>query len=244
MQAVANGIVPLSVFNQSLAMMLYQEQRFGMLGCDQTPVAASCTNPGGVSGDRSGNALLPAGPASGATPAADLGTKNGDAAVVEKMSEEGAVLLKNDGATLPITRSDLSGGVIVTGPAPSTRSPTRPARRPSGSPTATRSTRWSSSRQFSGNPGAFSFVPANSPSGEPVPSSALSDSSTSVTGHLDRTTGPGSPSTDSSLDFTTVSGNGQLAAGQLHLDRLRVRADHRHLHVPVPVQPAASRRPT
>jgi beta-glucosidase len=34
-----------------------------------------------------------------------------------------------------------------------------------------------------------------------------------VTGHLDRTTGPGSPATDSSIDFTTASGNGQLAAG-------------------------------
>ena len=104
-QAVANGSVPLSVFNQALATMLYQEQRFGMLGCDQTPVAASCTNPGGINGDRSGNALLPTGPAHGATPTANLGTKNGDAAVTEAMSEEGAVLLKNDSSTLPITRA-------------------------------------------------------------------------------------------------------------------------------------------
>src|SRR5215469_3378405 len=58
-QAVANGTVPLSVFNQALAEMLYQEERFGMLGCDQTPVAASCTNPGGVNGDRTGTAPLP-----------------------------------------------------------------------------------------------------------------------------------------------------------------------------------------
>ena len=83
-QAVANGSVPLSVFNQALATMLYQEQRFGMLGCNQTPVAASCTNPGGIDGDTTGNALLPTGPAHGATPSADLGTKNGDAAVVEE----------------------------------------------------------------------------------------------------------------------------------------------------------------
>ena len=33
--------VPLSVLNQALALMLYQEQRFGMLGCNQTPLAAS-----------------------------------------------------------------------------------------------------------------------------------------------------------------------------------------------------------
>jgi beta-glucosidase len=212
-QAVANGSVPLSVFNQGLAMMLYQEQRFGMLGCDQTPVAASCTNPGGINGDRSGNALLPAGPAHGATPAANLGTKNGDAAVAELMSEEGAVLLKNDAGTLPITRSDLSGGIMVTGPGaeytiadPTGEASVGFADRDSISPLE-------QLKQFSGDPGAFSYVPANSPSGEPVPSSALSDSSTSVTGHLDRTTGPGSPSTDPSLDFTTVSGNGQLAAG-------------------------------
>ena len=68
-------------------------------------------------------------------------------------------------------------------------------------------------KEFSGDPGAFTYVPANAPSGEPVPSSALSDSTSSVTGHLDRTTGPGSPTTDSSLDFTTVSATGQLAPG-------------------------------
>src|SRR5207302_1084509 len=42
---------------------------------------------------------------------------------------------------------------------------------------------------------------------------ALSTSNTSVTGNLSRTTGPGSPTTDATLDFTTASGNGQLAAG-------------------------------
>jgi beta-glucosidase len=211
-QAVANGSVPLSVFNQALATMLYQEQRFGMLGCDQTPVAAICTNPGGVDGDRTGNAPLPAGPSHGATPAADLGTKSGDAAVVEKMSEEGAVLLKNDDA-LPVSHADLGGGVLVTGPGaeytiadPTSEASVGFADRDAISPLE-------QLKAFSGNPGAFTYVPANSPSGEPVPSAALSDSTTSVTGHLDRTTGPGSPTTDSSLDFTTVSGKGQLAPG-------------------------------
>ena len=213
-QAVANGSVPLSVFNQALATMLYQEQRFGMLGCNQTPVAATCTNPGGVNGDTSGNAPLPTGPAHGATPTADLGTKNGDAAVVEKMSEEGAVLLKNDSSTLPITQSDLSGGgVLVTGPGaeytiadPTGEASVGYADRDAISPLE-------QLKAFTGNAGAFSYVPANSPSGEPVPSSALSDSATSVTGHLDRTTGPGSPATDSSINFTTASSAGQLAPG-------------------------------
>lgn len=213
-QAVANGTVPLSVFNQALATMLYQEQRFGMLGCDQTPVAASCTNPGGINGDRSGDALLPTGPSHGATPTADLGTKNGDAAVAEKMSEEGAALLKNSGATLPITPTDLnSGGVLVTGPGaeytiadPTGEASVGYADRDAISPLE-------QLKNFSGDPDAFDYVPANSPSGEPVPSSALSMSTSSVTGSLDRTTGPGSPATDSSLDFTTVSGRGQLAPG-------------------------------
>ena len=212
-EAVANGSVPLSVFNQALATMLYQEQRFGMLGCDQTPIAASCTNPGGINGDRSGNALLPAGPAHGATPAADLGTKNGDAAVVERESEEGAVLLKNDASALPITRSDLRGGILVTGPGaeytiadPTGEASVGFADRDAISPLE-------QLKAFSADPGAFTYVPANSPSGQPVASSALSDSGTSVTGSLDRTTGPGSPTTDSSVNFTTVSGNGQLAPG-------------------------------
>ena len=108
--AVANGTVPLSVFNQALARVLYQEQRLGMLGCDDTTV--SCRNPGGVGGDRSGTAPIPAG-SSGGNPVP--GTKSGDAAIVEKMGEEGAVLLKNDDQTLPITRRDRARGVAVSG---------------------------------------------------------------------------------------------------------------------------------
>lgn len=212
-QAVANGTVPLSVFNQALALMLYQEQRFGLLGCDQTPVSPLCTNPGGVGGDRSGNAPLPSGPASGATPGEDLGTKSGDAAVVERMSEEGAVLLKNDSSTLPISRGDLRGGVMVAGPG---------AEYTIADPTGEASVGFADRdainpleqlQNFSGDPGAFTYIPANSPSGEPVPSSALSTSNSTVTGGLSRTTGPGSPTIDSSLDFTTVSGHGQLAPG-------------------------------
>ncbi|MBV9943998.1 MAG: glycoside hydrolase family 3 C-terminal domain-containing protein, partial [Solirubrobacterales bacterium] len=212
-QAVANGTVPLSVFNQALALMLYQEQRFGLLGCDQTPVSSLCTNPGGVGGDRTGTAPLPSGPASGATPTADLGTKSGDAAVVERMSEEGAVLLKNDSSTLPISRTDLRGGVMVAGVGaeytiadPTNEASVGFADRDAINPLE-------QLQNFSGDPGAFTYVPANSPSGEPVPSSALSTSSTAVTGGLSRTSGPGSPRVDNSVDFTTASANGQLAPG-------------------------------
>ena len=45
--AASSGVLPLSVPNQSLARILYEEERFGILGCDPVPTA-SCTNPGGV----------------------------------------------------------------------------------------------------------------------------------------------------------------------------------------------------
>ena len=58
--AVANGTVPLPVFNQALARVLYQEERFGLLGCDNT--TADCKNPGGIGRDRSGLTPLSDGP--------------------------------------------------------------------------------------------------------------------------------------------------------------------------------------
>ncbi|MDA0161616.1 glycoside hydrolase family 3 C-terminal domain-containing protein [Solirubrobacter ginsenosidimutans] len=199
--------MPLAVFNQSLARILYQEQRFGLLGCDQTPVSSSCTNPGGIGSDRTGTAPLPAGSSSG-TPV--LGTKNGDAAIVERYSEEGATLLKNDQSALPLTGLN-DGDVLVTG---------ANANHLVADPTNEASTGFidrdainplQQLKEFSGKPGAFQFAPANDPTGYPVPSSALSRSNSTVTGNLART-GPGAGN-DSSLDFTSVSAAGQLAPG-------------------------------
>lgn len=217
--AVLAGTVPLPVFKQSLARILYQEQRFGLLGCSSTPVSPLCTNPGGNgtqggdppgTGTRTGQVLLPDGPSSG-TPV--LGTKNGDAAIVEKYSEEGAVLLKNDSKALPITNSDLAGGILVTG-ANANHTVADPTREAStGFVDRNAINPLQQLKAFSGKPDAFTYVPAGDPTGQPVPSSALSTSSASRTGSLARTAGPGSPSTDSAIDFTTVSGHGQLAPG-------------------------------
>lgn len=211
--AEANSALPLSVFNQSLARILYEEQRFGMLGCDPEPTA-SCTNPGGVGTDRSGTAPLP--------PGGDgqLGTKYGDAAVVEKYSEEGGTLLKNDNHTLPLTSVDLAGGILVAGSS---------ANHLVADPTNEASTGFidrdainplQQLESLSGNPGAFTFVPANDPTGQPVgptaasPTNPLSTSSAGdPTGSLDRTTGPGSPTTDSTINFTTTSSQAQLPPG-------------------------------
>jgi beta-glucosidase len=207
--AVVNGSIPLAVFNQSLARILYQEQRFGLLGCDQTPVSAQCTNPGGIGTDRTGTAPLPAGSSSG-TPV--LGTKNGDAAIVEKYSEEGATLLKNDQSALPLTGLN-DGDVLVTG---------ANANHLVADPTNEASTGFidrdainplQQLKEFSGKPGAFQFAPANDPTGYPVPSSALSRSNSTTTGNLARTNPDGSTTNDTSLDFTSVSSAGQLAPG-------------------------------
>jgi beta-glucosidase len=217
--AVLAGTVPLSLFKQSLARILYQEQRFGLLGCSSTPVSPLCTNPGGNgaqggdapgTGTRTGQVLLPDGPSSGAPV---LGTKNGDAAIVEKYSEEGAVLLQNDNQALPITSSDLHGGILVTG-ANANHTVADPTREAStGFVDRNAVNPLQQLKAFSGKPDAFTYVPAGDPTGQPVPSSALSTSTASVTGSLARTTGPGAPSTDPTIDFTTVSGHGQLAPG-------------------------------
>lgn len=205
--AVSTGNLPLSVFNQSVARMLYLEQRFGLLGCDQTSVAPSCTNPGGVDGDRTGTAPLPTGPSSGQPV---VGTKNGDAAIVEKGAEEGAVLFKNDGAALPISAHDLSGGVAVSGAggeytvaAPFNEAATGFSDQDAIGPLE-------QLKNLSGNPSAFTFTPALDPSGEPVPSSALSTSNSTVTGNLERANPDGTTTSDSTIDYTTASGHGQL----------------------------------
>ena len=147
-----------------------------MLGCEESPRLPSCTNPGGVyvgtpQEDRTGAAPLPDGPTSG-TPV--LGTKNGDAAIVEKYAELGATLLKNDGKALPLTAADLAGGILVAGgnanhtvADPTNEASTGMRDRNAVNPLQ-------QLKAFSGNPGAFTFVPANDPTGQPVSPAVLS----------------------------------------------------------------------
>ncbi|MEU8489218.1 glycoside hydrolase family 3 C-terminal domain-containing protein [Streptomyces sp. NPDC048641] len=207
-QLVHSGKIPLPVFEQALARVLYQEERFGLLGCNDT--SASCSNPGGVSGVRDGSAALPTG-----SPGSDavIGTKHGDAAVAEKSAEEGGVLLKNDSSTLPITPTDLSSGVALSGPLAeyNVGSPNNEAS--GGYPDRSVINTLQQIKTFARNDSAFTYSPALSPSGYALPSSALSTSTKRVTGGLHRTGGPGAPTTDSSLDFTTASSAGELGKG-------------------------------
>ncbi len=210
-QAVVTGNLPVSLFNQSLARILYQEERFGMLGCNDTPVAATCKNPGGVGSDRSGTATLPTG-AQG-----KLGTQVGDAAIVEKMSEEGSTLLKNDGGILPIKKADLAGGILVTGAS---------ANHLVADPTKEASTGFvgrdainplQQLKSFSGSPDAFTFAPANDPNGTAVsPATLSSTADESGLGGLSLSIDGGPAKQDTTaLDHEQVNGN-QLAPGHTY----------------------------
>src|SRR5205807_5973811 len=104
--AVESGAVPLSTFNLALARILYQEERFHLLG----------------HADGNSNYLSPSGPivdkgtpAAASQPGLTPAMKADDGAVAERASEEAAVLLKNADGTLPLTAGDLQKGVLVVG---------------------------------------------------------------------------------------------------------------------------------
>jgi beta-glucosidase len=228
-QAVANGTVPLSVFNQALARVLYQEERFGFLGCDNT--SANCKNPGGVGTDRSGVALLADGDKSGPP---QLGTKYGDAAIAERVAEEGGVLLKNENQTLPITIADLKGGIAVSGAGaeylvanPNNEGASGYADRNTINPLQ-------QLKVLGGMPLAFTYTPANSPTGQVVPCSVLSsmpssDSPTVATesntctteSGLQRASSSGSEilindQIDKQVDYSSMSSRGKLSGGRVY----------------------------
>ena len=227
--AVANGAIPLPVFNQALARILYQEERFGLLGCDNT--AADCRNPGGIGSDRTGLVPLANGQESGPP---ELGTRNGDAAISEKVAEEGAILLKNDKQTLPISGADLKGGIAVSGPGaeylvanPNNEGAVGFSDRNAINPLQ-------QLQALSGVPSAFTYTPANSPTGQPVPcnvlhslpSSAAQPSSVPGTvcdtrSGLQRSSGSTvdavvNDQIDKTVNYSSLSSAGQLPGGKLY----------------------------
>jgi beta-glucosidase len=227
--AVANGTIPLAVFNQALARVLYQEERFGLLGCDNTH--ANCKNPGGMGSDRSGLAPLAEGATSGPV---QLGTKNGDAAISEQVAEEGAVLLKNDNQTLPITSGDLKRGIAVSGPGAEYLVANPNNEGAAGFPDRDAINPLEQLQALSGLPSAFTYTPANSPTGQPVScevlSSLPSDASPPSTlpgracdsySGLQRFSGAAADSLvsdrlDNRVDYSTISPEGQLPGGKLY----------------------------
>ena len=227
--AVANGSIPLAVFNQALARVLYQEERFGLLGCDNT--TANCSNPGGIGIDRSGLVALPAGASVGPP---QLGTRNGDAAIAERVAEEGAILLKNDRQSLPIKPADLKRGVAISGAGaeylvanPNNEGAAGFSERNAINPLQ-------QLQALSGMPSAFTYTPANSPTGQAVPCTVLSSlhSSADQPPHapgatcdgrsgLQRSSGSSVDTlvedrVDRELNYSSVSATGQLAGGKVY----------------------------
>jgi len=227
--AVANGTIPLAVFNQAIARVLYQEERFGMIGCDNS--SADCKNPGGMGSDHSGLSLLAMG---GKTGVPELGTKNGDAAITERVAEEGGVLLKNDNRALPITGEDLKGGIAVSGGGaeylianPNNEGAVGFADRNAINPLQ-------QLQVLSGAQSAFTYTPANSPTGQAVPCAVLHSSLSDGTAPANLPgTACGAESglqlssgataetlakvrIDKKLDYTTASSEGHLTGGRVY----------------------------
>ena len=227
--AVANGTIPLSVFNQALARVLYQEERFGFLGCDNAH--ADCKNPGGMATDRSGLSPLLRGATNGPP---ELGTKNGDAAISEQVAEEGAVLLKNDNHALPITADDLTRSIAVSGPGAEYLVANPNNEGAAGFPDRNAINPLQQLRILSGKPSAFTYTPANSPTGQPVPCGVLNSESsrsappTAVPGAtcnaqsgLQRSSGSNVENlakdrVDKQVNYSSMSTDGQLAGGKIY----------------------------
>jgi beta-glucosidase len=190
--AVLAHQVPLSVFNRAIARILYQEERFHLLG-----------HP-----DANSNYLSPSHPTDtdgkwGLT--AQQKARNG--AIVERASEEGAVLRK---------------GVLVLGEA-AEYMPAQPGiEAANGWLDRDAISPLEQLRQFAPAGSKITYlpyVPGSAPTpgdGRPVPQSALSSTGAKVGDGLTRSAGPDAGRVDPQVDFTSVAGHGQLAFGKTY----------------------------
>jgi beta-glucosidase len=205
--AVATGVVPLKTFNDALARILYQEERFHLLGHpDGNSNYLSPSNPI----DKAGKAAL--------TPA----MKARDGAVSERASEEGAVLLKNAGRTLPLKRADFRKGVLVVGESAEYMPADPGTEQALGYPDRDAISPLEQLRQFAPRKSRITylpFMPGTAPTpgdGIVVPRGALSTDGAKAGTGLQRAVGPGAPRVDRQIDFTSLSGHGQLAFGKTY----------------------------
>jgi beta-glucosidase len=217
--AVESGAVSLNTFKTALARILYQEERFHLLGhADGNSNYLSASNP--IPAQYTTNPVPP--PDKPTQPGIPAAMKAGDGAIAERAAEEGAVLLKNDGDLLPLTPADLQKGVLVVGEAgeympagPGTEASDGYLDRDAISPLQQLKELAPQGSKISFS----SYMPGTAPTasdGEAVPQAALSTDGTTIGNGLTRTAGPGSPSVDSQIDFTSLSGHGQLQFGQTY----------------------------
>ncbi len=293
---VGHGVIPLSVFNQSVARILYQQERFGLLGhsnadsdqvsnsgpitsggtnqipcrtvdasCGATSTLSAASAVGDVTvlvasstGFAAGNRVwidtganqevavvhmvsgvptqsvtltttLTKAHALGATITSSVGgavpstpqvgIKEDDAAIVEKASEEAAVLLKNDSNTLPLKSGDR---VLVVG-ASAEYMPADPgSERSNGYRDRDAISPLEQLGQFGPAQGvSTTYFPIVSPDvagggtlsttgdGRVIPASWLSQDAAGTIPGLANTLG--APPAAGNIDYTSVSGQGQLA---------------------------------
>ncbi len=205
--AVQTGLVPLKTFNDAVARILYEEQRFHLLGHpDGNSNYLSPSHPVGKAGTW---ALTPAMKAHGG-------------AITEHASEEGAVLLKNANGTLPLSRADLRRGVLVDGESAEYMPADPGTEQALGYPDRDAISPLEQLKQFAPRGSKVTYLPympGTPPTpgdGETVTSSSLSTDGAHAGTGLRRTAGPGAPRVDRQVDFTSLSGYGQLAFGQTY----------------------------
>ena len=218
--AVQAGAVSLPTFETALARILYQEERFHLLGhADANSNYLSTSNP---SPAYSGTNPVPP-PGTGETqPGVTAAIKSEDAAITERASEEGSVLLKNDHHALPLTRSDLRKGVVVVGESAEYMPADPGPEQADGYVDRDAISPLEQLKQFAPAGSKITYIPTmpgtapTASDGQVVPQSVLSSNGTTIGNGLTQTAGPGAPRVDPQIDFTSVSGHGQLQSGQAY----------------------------
>ena len=201
------GAIPLSTFNNAVARVIYEDERFHLLG-----------HPGADSNYLSPSHAIERTGAYAVTPA----MKAHDGAIVEKAAEEGGVLLKDAKRVLPLTRRDLRRGVLVVGDTAEYMPADPGTETAAGFPDRDAISPLEQLRQLAPRGSRITFLPympGSTPSvsdGVAVPQSSLSTDGSRPGSGITQTAGPGSPRTDAEIDFTKVSGRGQLAFGQTY----------------------------
>ena len=215
--AVESGAVQLDTFKLALARILYQEERFHLIGhadADSDYLSPSNPSPANSTASPVPPPDHPTQP--GLTPA----IKAQDGAITERASEQGAVLLKNAGSALPLTRANLKKGVLVVGESAEYLPADPGPEQADGYVDRDAVSPLEQLKQFAPAGSKITYIPTmpgtapTGSDGETVPQAALSTDGTTIGSGLTRTAGPGSPSVDKQIDFTSVSGHGQLQFGQ------------------------------
>ena len=217
--AVESGAVSLQTFETALARILYQEERFHLLGhADGDSNYLSPSNP--IAAQDTANPV-PA-PDKPSQPGLTSQIKAQDGAVSERASEEGAVLLKNAGGELPLTSEDLRKGLLVVGESAEYMPADPGPEQADGYVDRDAVSPLEQLKQVAPAGSKITFLPympgtaPTASDGEPVPRSVLSSDGTKVGDGLMLTSGPGAPKVDPQIDFTSLSGHRQLAFGHTY----------------------------